>query len=512
MRTTYFLKDELWYCGAPAFGNVYPVSADDEFSLDLGFNQTFNQLNPVFLSNMGRYIWVEKEGVVRFKKGAIEIDAPEAGYEIVQAGTTLKEAALAAAAKHYPPTGTMPDKRTFMGPQYNSWVMFLWNQKQEDILSYARSIIEKGYKPGLLIIDDTWQQNYGVWEFNRGNFPDPKAMMDELREMGFMPALWMCPYVSSSASWKSPGIYEHIEAKRVIMNGDIPRMVRWWEGFSAGLDFTEPAAVEWINEQMKRLERDYGVAGFKLDGGDPPYYGDDYRELGNFQSMTWIDCVEAPIKEARCCYKLAGKPIIQRLNDKCHRWDSEKDGLTLGLSSLLPSIMAQGLVGYYFGCPDMVGGGGSGDFDGEAKSRLDYELIIRWCQASALLPMIQFSFDVWNHEEGRLAECCKKAMDLRESLLSYIVEMLENAAKTGIPAVRYLEYDHPHQGLAKVQDEFMLGDKYLVAPVLEKGATKRTVLFPKGLWRDIADGKTFNGGEYEVDAPLDKLPVFEKLN
>ncbi|MBR2128979.1 MAG: SPOR domain-containing protein, partial [Bacteroidales bacterium] len=47
-------------------------------------------------------------------------------------------------------------------------------------------------------------------------------------------------------------------------------------------------------------------------------------------------------------HEVKNKPIIQRLNDKCHRWDSENDGLTLGLSSLLPSIMTQGLVGYYY--------------------------------------------------------------------------------------------------------------------------------------------------------------------
>ena len=109
MKTFKFLDDELWFCGAPGFGNVYPVSAEDEFSLDLGFNQTFNQLNPVFLSNMGRYIWIEKEGVVTFRKGVVEIDAPNA--EIVTAGKTLKEAALAASFAHYPPTGEMPAKR-----------------------------------------------------------------------------------------------------------------------------------------------------------------------------------------------------------------------------------------------------------------------------------------------------------------------------------------------------------------------------------------------------------------
>ena len=61
-----------------------------------------------------------------------------------------------------------------------------------------------------------------------------------------------------------------------------------------------------------------------------------------------------------------------------------------------------------------------------------------------------------------------------------------------------------------MKDQFMLGDKYLVAPVLEKGATEREVVFPEGKWIDIDDGKVYKKGKHKVYAPIDKLPVFEK--
>lgn len=378
-------------------------------------------------------------------------------------------------------------------------------------MQYARSIVEKGYPVGLFIIDDTWQQDYGVWEFNRKNFPDPKAMMAELNEMGFLPSMWLCPYVSPDAPYRSPGIFEHIQNKRVLTeeNGKKPRFIRWWEGYSAMLDFRQDSAREWFNERARYLEREYGVAGYKLDGGDVMYTGVEYPDASKLSTL-YIDSIQNPLKEARACYKLAGKPIIQRLNDKAHIWESRIEEDLLGLSSLLPGMMTQGLVGYYYGCPDMVGGGLSGDFID--KSNLDAELIIRWCQVSILMPMVQFSFDVWNHEENRIAECCKKALALREKLLPYLMQTIENAARANEPVVRYMEYEYSTKEFAGMKTQFMLGEKYLVAPVLAKGQTKCKVLFPAGKWRDIQDGTSYGAGWQVVDAPLDKLPVFEKIN
>ena len=75
-----------------------------------------------------------------------------------------------------------------------------------------------------------------------------------------------------------------------------------------------------------------------------------------------------------------------------------------------------------------------------------------------------------------------------------------------------MEFDYPNQNLEGIKNQFMLGEKYLVAPVLKKGATSREVRFPCGMWRDFENGKVYEGGRSAVvDAPIDKLPVFEKI-
>lgn len=512
MTSIEFLDNELWYGGVVIEADKYPLSKDDYYEFDTDINMSSNQFNPIFLSNKGRFIWAENCGFIRFNKGVIELDKDDVSVEI--GGSSLKDAALCAANKYYPADGTPIDLRAIRLPQYCSWVMFLWYQNQESILKYARSIVEKGYKPGLFIIDDTWQKAYGVWEFDHDRFPDPDAMMKELSDLGFLVSMWMCPYVSMDVpkiSAEYPGVFKHIEADRLIMDAPyVPRMVRWWEGYSAQLDFKNQSAISWFNDRIKSLEQRYGIAGVKLDGGNPAYLGKEYKDA-SLQSTLFVDIVNNPLKEGRTCYKCAGKPIIQRLNDKAHLWKNKTvapDETYLGLESLLPGIMTQGLVGYYYGCPDMIGGGESKDF--VDKSNLDKELIIRWCQASILMPMIQFSYDVWNHEEERVAECCKKAMALRESLLPYIEKLAVDASKTNQPIVRFMEYEFPSEEFTGMKDQFMLGDKYLVAPVLEKGATEREVVFPEGKWIDIDDGKVYKKGKHKVYAPIDKLPVFER--
>ena len=507
-----FLNGELWYGGVVIHADKYPLTENDYYEFDTDINMSSNQFNPIFISNKGRFIWVEDCGYIRFKKGIIEIDKD--GVKVEIGGNTLKEASLAASKKYYPVNGTPIDLRAMRLPQYCSWVMFLWHQNQESILEYARSIVQKGYKPGLFIIDDTWQKEYGVWEFDHDRFPAPDAMMKELTDLGFLVSMWICPYISMDVpkiSKEYPGIFKHIEENRIIMDASyVPRVVRWWEGYSAQLDFKNQSAVTWFNERIRSLEERYGIAGVKLDGGNPAYLGKDYKDA-SLQSKLFVDIVDNSLKEGRTCYKCAGKPIIQRLNDKAHRWKNQynDEESFLGLESLLPGIMTQGLVGYYYGCPDMIGGGESKDFID--KSNLDKELIIRWCQASILMPMIQFSYDVWNHEEERLAECCKKAMDLREELLPYIERLALEAGKTGEPIVRFMEYEFPTEEFEGMKNQFMLGSKYLVAPVLEKGKCEREVIFPEGEWKDILDGKVYTKGKRMISAPIDKLPVFERI-
>ena len=55
----------------------------------------------------------------------------------------------------------MPPELFFSVPQYNTWIELTYNQNQKDILRYARAIVDNGMPPGIIMIDDNWQEDYG---------------------------------------------------------------------------------------------------------------------------------------------------------------------------------------------------------------------------------------------------------------------------------------------------------------------------------------------------------------
>jgi len=72
-----------------------------------------------------------------------------------------------------------------------------------------------------------------------------------------------------------------------------------------------------------------------------------------------------------------------------------------------------------------------------------------------------------------------------------------------------MEYVFPNSGYEAIKDQFLLGDEILVAPVLEKGQKKRTVILPKGTWEGF-DGKTYTGNS-EVSIPVSLNTIFQKI-
>ena len=74
-----------------------------------------------------------------------------------------------------------------------------------------------------------------------------------------------------------------------------------------------------------------------------------------------------------------------------------------------------------------------------------------------------------------------------------------------------MEYQFPNEGFEHINDQFMLGNEYMVAPVIKKGAASREVKFPKGTWCDENGAVVSHGNEtITLDAPIDKLLYFKK--
>ena len=111
----------------------------------------------------------------------------------------------------------------------------------------------------------------------------------------------------------------------------------------------------------------------------------------------------------------------------------------------------------------------------------------------------------------------EKMVRLRSEVIKpYIQELDRNVTSRGVPTMRPLSYEFPADPkCAGINDQYMLGPKFLVAPVTVENATNRTLYFPKGAdWLDMLGkdpSKIIKGGQsLTVDAPLDTIPVYSR--
>jgi len=468
------------------------------FSADLSDNRS-NQVAPLLLLSDGRYIWSETPFSFTVEDGCIAVDGD---VEVTKAGESLADAYRSAAKAHFPASGELPPAEFYRQPQYNTWIELMYNQNQEGVLNYARGILDNGLPAGIIMIDDTWQEDYGKWVFHPARFPDPKAMCDELHRMGFKVMLWICPFVSMD-QYQICREIRSFNGFLMTPGGSDPYPVNWWNGTSAVLDLSNDKSVEWFDSQLRGLMDTYGVDGFKFDAADFEYYPLDAVAAagsvpGYEQCSLFVQLARKyPYNELRAGWRNAGLPIVQRLHDKAHSWED--------LAKLIPEMMAESLMGFSFCCPDMVGGG---SFETFLSGNTDEELIVRSAQVHALMPMMQFSLAPWRVLSKENYQAVLSAVEIRNSFMPVIQSLYEEAARSGEPIVAPLEYHFPHQGLSAVKDEFMLGNGVLVAPVLTKGSS-RTVILPEGSWT-ADDGTVYEGGTYDIDVPIGRLPYFRK--
>ena len=507
-----FLNDECWYGGIVYKGHWMPIDCNSDISMDLANGgitqdgtQAADQYSPLFFSNKGRYIASKHPFAIHFDKGDIKIQS-EYEVEISEGHKNLKGAQLAAAKKYFSLSGEIPQEEFLSIPQYNTWIELMYNQNQKQILEYAHSIVDNGMSAGILMIDEGWAPDYGDFDFSKRRFENPKQMVDELHDMGFKVMLWITPHISPDSH-----CFRSIKDKNfLLMNSDGSFAIReWWNGYSCILDLSNPEACAWFKEQLDGVIEKYGVDGFKFDaGGAHLYRASDrtYIQQSPCEHTKSFDMFSAQYKynELRAVWNCGGMPIVCRLQDKNCSWDNE------GITWLMPHMLMQGLLGYFYGCPDMIGGGAFGSFL-ENGYEFDEELYLRWLAVSVLCPMMQFSISPKRVLSEKGFETARNIEKLHEKYADTIIELAHNASVTGEPIMRMMEYEFPNQGFERVSDQFMLGSDILVAPVIKKGELTRDVMLPQGKWQ-TEDGKIYEGGKtVSVDAPLDVLPLFKKI-
>ena len=540
--------NEHWWGGDVPNASIMPFDSETKTTVLLTENgRTTVQSAPFFLSDKGRYIWSEKGFVAKFEDGIIDCEG-EQEIVLVEAGKTLRDAFVSAKKDKFPyATKVNSNKIFYQYPQFNSWVELIKEQTEEGIMRYAKGLVKNGYKRGILMIDDGWQKEHGTWMFDSDKFKNPKAMIKKLHKMGFKIMLWVSPYISLSSDRfldlaREKGVETNTGHLVRLKDGRVA-IYKWWNGYCAMFDFTKEGDRQHMKEQLDVLVNEYGVDGFKFDGGDYTWrpinevdtfstYGQlgGASETGSFKggsdpmrygwklvdtqvtstddlNRAWVEFgIQYEYHEFKNAWKVGHLPMVSRLHDKAHKWG------TGGLYDLIPHGIFIGLIGSPFICPDMVGGGSWTDFTEEALKKLDQELFVRMAECSALFPMVQYSAAPWRVLSKENAKKCFNMANLHEKYSNIIIKEVENSEITGEPILRNMEYNFPNQGYATIKDQFMIGDSLLVAPVIQKGLVARSVVLPEGKWQDLNNNVVYDGGQtVVVDAPLGVLPHFMKI-
>ncbi|MDP4622287.1 MAG: alpha-glucosidase, partial [Hydrogenophaga sp.] len=369
------------------------------------------------------------------------------------------------------------------------------------------------------------KQRY-VFTWNHDKFPDPLSINAKFHAAGMKLVANLKPcllddHPAYAQLTEERAFIEHAESGRPVVEP-------YWDGQGSHLDFTKPQAVRWWQTQLQQQILDKGIEVGWNDNNEYAIAAEDAYSAGWGQAI--------PIHRSRPLHALlmtratheaqlawnqaqgqtdnqftvtrAGPPGIQRYaqtwsGDNTTSWATLKWNIRTGLQMSLSGMFNVGHdVGGFFGpVPDP-------------------ELFLRWVQACSLNPrMVMNSWKAgnvsnlpWMHPE--VAESVKAAIELRYRLMPYLWACFEAASRDAVPIIRPTFYNFPDDDRCLLDcDEFMLGTNLLVAPVVELGATTRSLYLPslpEGLgWIDFHSRQRCLGGQHHtVPAPWDRLPLF----
>ncbi len=398
----------------------------------------------------------------------------------------------------------LPPESLFEKPTWTTWARYKTAINQNVVLQYADDIIRHKFPYNILEIDDRWQVYYGDLGFDSNLFPNPKEMVDELHSRGFKVTLWVIPFLDP----RSFAFAEGNKKGYLVCNPDgLPYLVDWWQGKGGLLDVSNPAALDWFFDRLAKLQNSTGVDGFKFDAGEACFLPIDAVTYGiisgNDYTHIYVDAIAKRFQftEVRSGWNNQKAGIFFRQWDKTTSW-----GLDNGLHSVLTGILALGLAGYPFVLADMVGGN---EYDEKASP----ELMIRWTQLNSLLPSLQFSLAPWDYGK-ECEEICRSYAAMHTEFSPKIIEIAKSSLITGDPIIRPIFWHSPHDEKALLcDDEFLLGNEILVAPVVTPNTLERDIYLPTGKWQDYWTQYIF-AGPIKVEnypAPLHVLPIFIRI-
>ena len=417
----------------------------------------------------------------------------------------------------------------------------------QDVRDDMAAIRENGIPTGLIWLDNPWQTTYNSMVPDPAQFPEWDQLVADLHAQGFRTMAWSTPYLEEEDPER-----DAYEASGWFV--DAPILIN---PFGDWVDLSLDGAMAAWQARVSDAA-DLGIEGWKLDYGEDGQVGlgsarlqshfgngEDERTMHHKYAVYYDRAYSEPypivsgdtdpdglpqMDGTRAGFilgragVLGGHTVADCIwpgdldNDLSHftRGTGSGDGPVGGLSSAIRGGTSLAASGYPFFASD------TGGYRGGRPSK---ETMIRWTEYSATLPIMQYGgagenhnpWDFTAYEEDETSQFDQETLDifrvyavLHTRLFPTFWALAQRARTEGLPIVQALGLAYPELGLHP-QNEFLVGDDILVAPIEDIGATARSVDFPPGGWVHWWTGETVTGpASATVNAPLGAGPLYQR--
>ncbi|MFV9511590.1 glycoside hydrolase family 31 protein [Tepidibacillus sp. LV47] len=398
-------------------------------------------------------------------------------------------------------------------------------ETEQEVREIANTFLEKGIPLDVIYLDIHYMDGYRVFTFDQNRFPNPKKLVEDLKEKGIRIVPIVDPGVKEDPEYdvyqegiRGDHFCKYLEGN--IYFGDV------WPGNSAFPDFTSEKVRKWWGEKHK-FYSDLGIEGIWNDMNEPAVFNETktmdvkvmhendgdpktHRELHNLYGLLMGNATYNGMKQhlqGKRPFLLtrSGYSGVQRY---AAVWTGDNRSFWEHLQMSLPMVMNLGLSGISFAGPDV--GGFAHDSNGE--------LLTRWTQVGAFTPYFRnhsalgsVRQEPWSFGE-KYEKVIKKYIQLRYQWLPQLYTLFAEAHQTGIPIMRPLVMEYPNDANTyNLSDQFMIGDNVIIAPIMQPSVTHRVLYLPDGRWVDYWTGEVLEGNQHHlIQAELDVLPIYVK--
>ena len=495
---------------------------------------------PLLVSSRGYGVFVESREAGAFDVGAADPGVVSATFEGKTTSAWLLFArdplqVVASYTQHVGLPRAVP--RWALGPMYwrNEWT------SDTQMLDDAAQMRTLHIPATTMWIDNPWQVSYNDFAPDPARFPDPALLMGELAALGYRILFWSTPYL------EKPNTGPPDEARQLYAQADATPgvLVRMSDGSALSapgfdakqgfgmVDFSTSSGRDfWAGLASRAVG--LGGSGFKLD------YGEDIIPQ-IFNARLGVRFADGSTDRTARAYPLGyhaayhealdaagGGIVIVRAsswggasiadivwpgdldNDFEKAGDVRSDG-SFAVGGLPAAIVAAQTLSVS-GFPSFASD--TGGFRHGAPTK---EALLRWAEHTALSVIMQLggggdTHAPWAYDSETVA-LYKNLATLHAQLEPYLSTQLALAESSGAPIIRPLPLAFPDDvgARAVADDEYLLGPDLLVAPVVEAGATSRSVHFPAGRWVSFWAGDVVDGpADAQVPAPLGTPPLFAR--